>query len=222
MEKKMKKYQMVILTLAFSFLFVSCAHHPHDRYNTQIGAAVGAGTGALIGQAIGGNTESTLIGLAAGTIIGALVGNAVDQDYQAARDAAQYGKPVIYYDKSGHAVEAIPEETDDPNCYKLRKRIWEDGKLVKETVEEICNPSAPIVRYYPAPPPPAHYYNGWLGWPVFPSFFFHYGGPYHHGHYRGGHYRGGHYRGGHYRGGHYRRGPYRRGHYPYHRGWHHR
>ena len=68
-------------------------------------------------------TESTLIGLAAGSILGILVGNAVDQDYQAARDAAQYGKPVIYYDKSGHAVEAFPEETNDPNCQKVRKRL---------------------------------------------------------------------------------------------------
>ena len=42
----------------------------------------------------------SLIGLAAGTILGALVGNAIDQDYQAARDATLYGKPVIYYDKS--------------------------------------------------------------------------------------------------------------------------
>ena len=193
----MRKYHVVILTLTLSFLFVSCAHYPPDRYNTQVGAAVGAGTGALIGQAIGGNTGSTLIGLAAGTILGALVGNAADQDYQAARDAAHYGKPVIYYDKSGHAVEAIPEETNDPNCRKVRKRIWEDGKLVKETVEEVCSSPAPVVRYYPSPPPPPAYYYEWWGWPVVPSFSFYFGRPHYHGYYR---------------------------HRPYHRhhGWHHR
>jgi len=193
----MKKYHLVILSLILSFLLASCAHYPPDRYNTQTGAATGAGIGALIGQAIGGNTESTLIGLAAGTILGALAGNAVDQDYQAARDAAQYGKPVIYYDKSGHAVEAIPEGTNDSNCQKVRKRIWEDGKLVKETVEEVCSPPAPVVRYYPALPPPPAYYNGWWGWPVVPRFSFYYGRPYYYGHYR---------------------------HRPYahHRGWHHR
>ena len=193
----MKKYHVVILSLTLSFLLVSCAHYPPDRYNTQVGAAVGAGTGALIGQAIGGNTQSTLIGLAAGTIIGALVGNAVDQDYQAARDAAHYGKPVIYYDKSGHAVEAIPEGANDPNCQKVRKRIWEDGKLVKETVEEVCGPPVPVVRYYPAPPPPPAYYYGWWGWPVVPSFSFYFGRPYRHGYYR--HHP-----------------------YPYYHGWHHR
>ncbi|MGB2929988.1 MAG: hypothetical protein WBB70_13860 [Desulfobacterales bacterium] len=192
----MKKYHLVILMLTFSFLLVSCAHYPPDRYNTQVGAAVGGGMGALIGQAIGGNAESTLIGLAAGSIFGALVGNAADQDYQAARDAALYGRPVIYYDRSGHAVEAIPEETNDPNCRKVRKRIWENGKLVKETVEEVCSSPNPEVRYYPVPLPPAYYY-GWWGWPVVPRFSFYYGRPYYHGHYR--------------------HGPY-----AYHRGWRHR
>ena len=191
----MKNYQIIITIM--SFFLVSCATIPPDRYNTQKGAAIGVGAGALLGQAIGGDTESTLIGMAAGTIIGALVGDAVDQDYQAARDAARYGKPVIYYDKSGQAVEAIPETTEDPNCRKVRKRIWENGELVKETVEEICVSSVPIVRYYTVPPPPPTYYYGWWGWPVVPRFSFYYGKPhrYHHGHFRYGphyHHRGRH------------------------------
>lgn len=175
----MKKYRLHILILTLSFLLVSCATVPPDRYNTQKGAAIGAGVGALLGQAIGHNTGGTLIGLAAGTILGGLVGNAVDQDYQAARDAAQYGKPVILYDKTGHAVEAIPEGvSNNPNCQSVRKRIWEDGKMIKETVEETCAP--PSVHYYP--PPPSYYY-GWYPWPAFSSFSFSYGRPYHHGYY---------------------------------------
>lgn len=176
----MRRYYISgIFILTLSFFLVSCAYYPNDRYNTQVGAAVGAGAGALIGQAIGGNTGGTLIGLAAGTIIGALVGNAADQDYQAARDAARYGKPVIYYDKNGHAIEAIPEGTNDPNCRRVRKRIWENGTLVKETVEEVCGPPAPVVRYYPAQPPPPAYYYGWWAWP---SLSFQFGRPYRHWH----------------------------------------
>ncbi len=45
--------------------------------STQQGAVIGAGTGALIGQAVGGNTSSTLIGAAAGGLAGALIGDAV-------------------------------------------------------------------------------------------------------------------------------------------------
>lgn len=182
------KYHIVILTLALSLFYASCAHYPPDRYNTQAGALTGAGMGALIGQAIGGNTQGTLIGLAAGTILGALVGNAIDQDYQAARDAALYDKPVIYYDKNGKAVEAIPEDSNDPNCRQVRKRIWENGKMIKETVEEICADPAPIARYYPPPPPPAYYY-GWWGWPVVPHLSFYFGRSYYHGHYKHYHYR---------------------------------
>lgn len=187
----MKRYHFVAIAVAMSLLLVSC-YYPYDRYNTQAGALVGAGAGALIGQAIGGNAESTLIGLAAGTILGALVGNAVDQDYQAARDAAQYNKPVIYYDRDGRAVEAVPEGSSDPNCRKITKRIWENGQLVKETVEEICGP--PVARYYAPPPPPAYPYYGWWGWA--PSFSFYYGRPYW--------------------GGYYGYRPY-----AYHHGWHH-
>ena len=198
----MKRYRLVMLILALPVLLVSCAYYPYGPngyYNTQVGAAVGAGTGALIGQAIGGNTEGTLIGLAAGTIIGALVGNAVDQDYQAARDAAQYNKPVIYYDRNGRAVEAVPQATNDPNCQKVTKRIWENGTLVKETTEEVCATPPPVARYYaapPPPPPPPYYYGGW-GWPFYPSFSFYYGRPYY--------------------GGHYGYRPY-----PHYYGWHHR
>lgn len=195
----MMKHHTLILTLILSLLLFSCAHYPPDRYNTQAGAVTGAGMGALIGQAIGGNTEGTLIGLAAGTILGALVGNAVDQDYQAARDAAQYGKPVIYYDRYGHAIEAIPEGSNDANCRQVRKRVWEDGTLIKETVEEICTSPPPAAQYYPPPPPPVYNY-GWWGWPVVPYLSFSFEQSYDHGHDKYHHYR----------------------HRPYakHRGWH--
>ncbi len=176
---------MGVLASIVSLSLVSCATVPQDRYNTQAGAVVGAGTGALLGAAIGGNAESALIGLGAGTIIGALVGNAMDQDVQAARDAAQYGKPVIYYDSSGRAVEAIPESATAPNCQKVRRQTWENGQLVKETVEEVCSSPPPVAQYYysdgyaapyyTTPPPP--YYYGWWG---YPSFSFYFGRPYFH------------------------------------------
>ncbi len=177
----MKKYTIIIIALLLPFVIVSCAHHPNAPYNnTQSGAVIGAGIGALIGQAIGGDSEATVLGLAAGTILGALVGNAEDQNQQAARDAAHYGKPVVYYDEEGRAVEAIPEKTANPNCRTIRKRVWENGELVKETLEEVCGtPQPPVKRYGPPPPmghypPPVRYYAppprlGWWGWPFFPS-----------------------------------------------------
>lgn len=59
----------------------------------QRGAMAGAGLGALIGQAAGGNTQSTLIGAAVGTGAGYMIGNEADRgaarQEQARRDQAQ-------------------------------------------------------------------------------------------------------------------------------------
>ena len=135
----MKKNILTITILSFMFLSVSCATVPQDRYNTQKGAAIGAGIGALLGQAIGRDTEGTLLGAGIGTVVGAIAGNAVDQDYQAARDAAMLNKRVVYVDDGGRAVEAIPvQSSQETNCRKVTKRHWDNGQLISETVEEIC------------------------------------------------------------------------------------
>ena len=94
----MKNNILSIIIISLIFLSVSCATVPQDRYNTQKGAAIGAGIGALLGQAIGRDTEGTLLGAGIGTVVGAIAGNAVDQDHQAARDAAMLNKRVVYID----------------------------------------------------------------------------------------------------------------------------
>jgi outer membrane lipoprotein SlyB len=138
-RQQMKKNILTIIILSVMFLSVSCATVPQDRYNTQKGAAIGAGIGALLGQAIGRDTEGTLLGAGIGTVVGAIAGNAVDQDYQAARDAAMLNKRVVYVDEGGRAVEAIPvQSSQETNCRKVTKRHWDNGQLISETVEEIC------------------------------------------------------------------------------------
>jgi uncharacterized protein YcfJ len=135
----MKQTIISIALLAILSLTISCATVPHDRYNTQKGAAVGAGVGALMGQAIGRDTEATLLGAGIGTLLGAITGNAVDQGHQAARDAAVTNKRVVYYDDRGGAVEAIPgPASQQTDCRKVTKRVWNKGELISETVEEIC------------------------------------------------------------------------------------
>ena len=135
----MKKNILGLLLLSVMFLSVSCATIPEDRYNTQKGAVIGAGIGALLGQAIGRDTEGTLLGAGIGTVIGAIAGNAVDQDYQAARDAAKLNKRVVYVDDQGRAVEAIPiQSSQQTNCRKVTTRHWDNGQLISESIEEIC------------------------------------------------------------------------------------
>lgn len=177
----MNKTMSIFVVLLLCAALVSCAHYPPDRYNTQRGALIGAGAGALLGQAIGGNTAGTLIGLAAGTLFGGLVGNAVDQDYQAARDAARHDRPVVYYDDKGSAVEAVPRPVaGKPNCRVVTKRVWQDGHLMSETVEEICTEPEVVVvepRYVYPPPYPRVYFHYYYG----PRGYYYRGHPrYHH------------------------------------------
>ena len=135
----MKNNILSIIIISLIFLSVSCATVPQDRYNTQKGAAIGAGIGALLGQAIGRDTEGTLLGAGIGTVVGAIAGNAVDQDHQAARDAVMLNKRVVYIDDQGQAVEAIPVQgSQQTNCRKVTKRHWDNGQLISETIEEIC------------------------------------------------------------------------------------
>jgi len=130
----------ISILLVFCIIFMaSCATVPDDRYNTQKGAVIGGGLGALLGQAIGGDSEATLLGAGIGTVVGALAGNARDQEHQAARDAAAINKRVIYVDTQGRAVEAIPvQSSQQTDCRKVTKRQWDNGQMVSETIEEIC------------------------------------------------------------------------------------
>ena len=50
--------------------------------DAQAGSLIGAGAGALAGQAIGGDTEGTLIGAGVGAVAGYIVGNESDKSKQ--------------------------------------------------------------------------------------------------------------------------------------------
>ena len=144
--KEMKRIRYAVVALAAILFLISCGNP--NRYNTQRGAAIGAGFGALAGQMIGRNTRGTLIGAGVGTLLGAIVGNAVDQERQAAVEAAVMDKRIVYYDNKDRAVEAIPGPEDQhTKCRKVTMREWDKGNLVSEKVEEVCE-GEKVTRYY--------------------------------------------------------------------------
>jgi outer membrane protein OmpA-like peptidoglycan-associated protein len=79
---------VALLVLILSF---GCAGPTNTDRQTKHGILIGAGTGAILGQAIGKDTKGTLIGAAAGSIVGGLIGNRVgaymDQQEQELRNA---------------------------------------------------------------------------------------------------------------------------------------
>lgn len=70
----MKNKAIKIAIISFAFTLTSCVAN-----KAQMGAVGGAGLGAIVGQAIGRDTKSTLIGAALGGTLGYIVGNEMDK-----------------------------------------------------------------------------------------------------------------------------------------------
>jgi uncharacterized protein YqgC (DUF456 family) len=83
-NRKMNKSSILLVAfVVLSMVALGCT-----ATTTQKGAAIGAVGGALIGQAAGRDTKSTIIGAAAGGLTGALVGDMIQQE-QLAREEAE-------------------------------------------------------------------------------------------------------------------------------------
>lgn len=67
----MKKLSGIMFALSLATAVTGCT-------TTEQGAVAGGVGGALIGQAIGRDTGSTLIGAAIGTVAGGLIGNSLE------------------------------------------------------------------------------------------------------------------------------------------------
>lgn len=74
----MKKLFTIGVVFILTATFFSCATmQPNQKKGTAIGAGSGAAVGAILGQAIGKNTEATLIGAGIGAALGGLAGNQI-------------------------------------------------------------------------------------------------------------------------------------------------
>ena len=105
-----------------------CAHS--DRYNTQRGALLGAGLGALAGQAIGHDTEGTLIGTGAGALFGAVVGNAMDQQYSEERQYRDSAAGRERYRNRETCYDADCEPEPPPGKWVVVPGHWEGRRWV--------------------------------------------------------------------------------------------
>ncbi|MCO5063945.1 MAG: hypothetical protein M9924_05955 [Rhizobiaceae bacterium] len=85
------KFHIASILVAVGLL-AGCAATEQDR-RAGTGMALGAAGGALVGQAVGGNTTSTLIGAAAGGIGGAVLGAASTPSGQRNGDICRFRDP---------------------------------------------------------------------------------------------------------------------------------
>jgi outer membrane lipoprotein SlyB len=71
----MKRHTMIIVATLTALALAGC-ETSEQQQRAGTGALIGAGAGALAGQAIGRDTRSTVIGAGAGALLGAAVGTA--------------------------------------------------------------------------------------------------------------------------------------------------
>lgn len=102
-----------LLIILMILVLSGCANQPQGFQGRkgQVGVAVGSGVGALIGQAIGNNTESTLIGAGFGALFGYIIGNEIDKyDTQIMGSVFENGR-------SGQSV--VWQNPDTRNTYSM-------------------------------------------------------------------------------------------------------
>jgi len=73
----MKKTIAIIASLALAISLFSCAGPTQKEKGAKTGALIGTGDGAILGQVIGGDTESTLLGAAIDTAVGGVSGHQI-------------------------------------------------------------------------------------------------------------------------------------------------
>ncbi len=105
----MKKFILFLLPI-IALSLNSCANYTKG----QQGAGIGGASGALIGQAIGRNTEATLIGAAVGTLLGYIVGNEMDkfdrQQLNYAYETGPSGESTSWQNPdNGNSYQVIPQ-----------------------------------------------------------------------------------------------------------------
>ena len=73
----MKKPIAIIASLVLAISLFSCAGPTQQEREAKTGALIGPAGGAILGQVVGGDTESTLVGAAIGTAAGGVSGHQI-------------------------------------------------------------------------------------------------------------------------------------------------
>jgi hypothetical protein len=97
---------------------------------TQTGTLAGVGIGALVGQAIGGNSKATLIGAAVGAGVGHIIGN--KQDKEAAKEY-NLSQPTALTGTKWKVMSLIMK--DKPEFTSMFVEFRPDGKIVTTRYE---------------------------------------------------------------------------------------
>ena len=131
--KNGKRYAVVATILVFVASVIGCT-----TYQTQGGVAGGA-MGGIAGALL--DSRNPWRGGVIGATLGALAGATISEvSAQGAREAASAGRPVEYRMENDRAVyRADPiDGSGSTRCHKVRERVYEGDRLVRDHVKEVC------------------------------------------------------------------------------------
>lgn len=140
----MKKIVTILLILA---LFPLAACTPYHTQGAGVGGAIGGITGAILDHR--NPWRGGLIGAGIGAIAGATI---ADISVRGSQEAVSHGRPVEYTTEDGRGRYYAEPESDyyydgTTRCRKIREKVWEDGRLVKDRVREVCEGTREERRY---------------------------------------------------------------------------
>jgi hypothetical protein len=145
--KKIIAFLLVLVLLSVTTIGLSgCAIHHYE--GAGVGALLGGIAGALLDR--GNPWRGGVIGGALGAVAGATI---TDISVRGSREAAVSGRPVEYRTEDGRGVFYAEPVTDwyrqdaYTRCRKVRERVWEHSRLIKDTTREVCE-SVKIERRY--------------------------------------------------------------------------
>jgi len=131
----MQKIVVLFLVMGLSLFWLSACSSERAYEGTGLGGAAGTIAGALIDRDNG--WRGGVIGGALGAALG---GGVTEISTRASREAVREEKPVAYQSTDGfQRVEAYPlGKSSKPNCRLVREQIFQDSKMVRDEVREIC------------------------------------------------------------------------------------
>jgi hypothetical protein len=141
------KFKVTAILMIFVLLtMTACATYHYE--GAGAGAVVGGIAGALLDRK--NPWRGGVVGAALGAVAGATI---TDISVRGSKEAATTGKTVEYKTEDGRGVYRAEPTSDyyrpdeHTKCRKVRERIWENDKLVKDTIKEVCESEKYEKRY---------------------------------------------------------------------------